>query len=102
MSAPNPWLGRPRAPRPPPAPDPDAVRLVGLPRRRAAARAVNDVVRGVDVRAFGDGWTVSFLSGHYTLCHTLDELLDAVAPSGERELLRATVLAAADGSAGRD
>ncbi|MEJ8280526.1 hypothetical protein [Pseudonocardia spirodelae] len=101
MSAPNPWLGRPRPPRPVPAPDPDGVRLVGLPRRRAAARAVNAVVRGVDVRAFDDGWTVSFLSGYYALCHTLDELLDAVAAPEERAMLRATVLAAADGSAGR-
>lgn len=100
MSAPNPWLGRPRAPRPPAAPDPDALRVVGPRRRAAVARAVNDVVRGVDVQGFAHGWTVSTITGYYALCHTLDALLDAVAPPGERELLRATVLDAADRSAG--
>ncbi|MEQ3550345.1 hypothetical protein WIS52_07670 [Pseudonocardia nematodicida] len=101
MSAPNPWLGRPRPPRPEPVPDPDALRVIGLGRRTAVARALNAAVRGVDVRAFDHGWTVSFVSGYITLCHGVDELLDAVAAPEDRALLRATVLAAADDPARR-
>lgn len=100
MSEPNAWLGRPRPPRREPAPDPDGLRVLGPRRRAAVARAVNAVVRGVEVTAFGHGWTVSTVSGHITLCHTLDDLLDVVAEPRERELLRSTALAAADASAG--
>lgn len=99
MSAPNPWLGRPRPPRPAPPADPDALRVIGPRRRDAVARAVNEVVRGVRVSAYRDGWTVSMISGYYVLCPTLDALLDAVAAPGDRELLRATLLAAADAGA---
>ncbi|MBN9737204.1 MULTISPECIES: hypothetical protein [unclassified Pseudonocardia] len=100
MSEPNPWLGRPRPARPEPVPDPDEIRLVGPRRRTAVARAVNDVVRGVHVRAFDHGWTVSTVSGYITLCHTLAELLDVVAAPEDRVMLRATALAAADRTAG--
>lgn len=100
MSAPNPWLGRPRPPRRPDDPDPDALRVVGPRRRAAVARAVNEVVAGVDVHGYAYGWTVSTITGYYALCHTLGALLDAVARPEERDLLRATLLDAADRSAG--
>ena len=96
----DPWAGRPRPPRPAPVTDPDEIRVLGLARRRAVARAVKEVCRTVDVRAFEFGWTVSTLSGYISLCHTLDELLEVSAPPADRDLLRATVLAAADSAAG--
>ncbi|MFP5019614.1 hypothetical protein [Pseudonocardia phyllosphaerae] len=100
MSAPNPWHGLPRPPRPEPAPDPDEVRLVGLRRKEAAARAISNATRGIAVRAYDHGWTVSFLSGHYTHCTTLEGLLDAVSTADDRRMLRMTALIAADRSAG--
>lgn len=96
----DPWAGHPRPPRPPPAGDPDEIRVLGLRRRLAVARAVNEVCRTVHVRAFEFGWTVSTMSGYISLCHTLEDLLDVSAAPADRALLRATVLAAAD-SAGR-
>lgn len=96
----NPWGGLPRPPRPDPPTDPDQLRVVGLRRRTAVARAVNEVCRTVDVRAFAFGWTVSTISGYISLCHTLDELLTAAAPAEEWRMLRATALAAADRVAG--
>ena len=92
----DPWGGRPRPPRPETPSDPDELRVIGLRRRTAVARVVNEVCRSVDVRPFEFGWTVSTLSGHITLCHTLDDLLDAVARPEDVPMLRATVLAAAD------
>lgn len=99
MSDRDPWGGVPLPRRPEPPPDPDALRLVGLRRRTAVARAVNEVCRLVDVRAFEHGWTVSTVAGYIRLCHTLDALLEMSAPPSERELLRATALAAADAEA---
>jgi len=96
MSAADPWGGIPVPRRPQRPPDPDELRVVGLRRRAAVARAVNGVCLRIHVRAFEHGWTVSTLSGHIALCHTLGELLEMSAPASERELLRATALAAAD------
>ncbi len=101
MTGPDPWSGLPLPARPERPPDPDALRVVGLRRRTAVARAVNEVCRLVHVRAFEHGWTVSTVSGYIQLCHTLDELLENAAPPPERELLRATALAAADAEARR-
>ncbi len=98
MSAADPWGGLPLPRRPERPPDPDALRVVGLRRREAVARAVNEVCRLVDVHAYEHGWTVSTVSGYIRLCHTLDDLLEVSAPPSERELLRATALAAADAS----
>lgn len=92
----DPWAGRPRPPRPARTGDPDEIRVVGLRRRRAVARAVNEVSRTVHVRAFEFGWTVSTMSGYISLCHTLDDLLDVTVAPEDRRMLRATVLAAAD------
>ena len=39
---------------------------------------------------------MSTVSGYIRLCHTLDDLLEASTAPAERELLRATALAAAD------
>jgi hypothetical protein len=96
MSDTDPWRGVPLPRRPERPPDPDELRVVGLPRRAAVARAVNEVCRLVHVRAFEHGWTVSTISGYIQLCHTLDDLLEASTAPSERELLRATALAAAD------
>ncbi|MDN5919509.1 MAG: hypothetical protein L0I76_31160 [Pseudonocardia sp.] len=92
----DPWGGLPRPPRPQRPTDPDELRVVGLRRRAAVARAVNEVCRGVEVRAFEFGWTVSTIAGYICVCHTLDDLLTVAAPVEEYRLLRATVLAAAD------
>jgi hypothetical protein len=99
VSAADPWGGVPLPRRPERLPDPDELRVVGLRRRAAVARAVNEVCRLVDVHAFEHGWTVSTVSGHIRLCHTLEKLLEDTAPASERELLRATALAAADAAA---
>ncbi|RZT88614.1 hypothetical protein EV383_5558 [Pseudonocardia sediminis] len=96
----DPWGGIPRPPRPPAPVDPDELRVLGLRRRTAVARAVNEVSRGVHVRAFEFGWTVSTVSGHICVCHTLDHLLDVTARPEDVRMLRATALAAADGAAG--
>lgn len=96
----NPWAGIARPARPREPADPDELRVLGLRRRAAVARAVNEVCRGVDVHAFEFGWTVSTIAGYIRLCHTLDELLTVAAPVEEYRLLRATVLTAAD-QAGR-
>ncbi|MBW0105341.1 hypothetical protein [Pseudonocardia sp. KRD291] len=92
----DPWSGLPRPPRPQRATDPDELRVIGLRRRTAVARAVNEVCRGVDVRAFEFGWTVSTIAGYICVCHTLDDLLDAAARPEDVRMLRATALAAAD------
>ncbi|TCK20120.1 hypothetical protein [Pseudonocardia endophytica] len=96
MSDHDPWAGVPRPRRPERAADPDELRVIGLRRRAAVARSVNEVCRLVHVRAFEHGWTVSTISGYIQLCLTLEDLLEASTAASERGLLRATALAAAD------
>ncbi len=79
-----------------PPPDPDGARVAGPRRRAAVARAVQDARTGLVVRAVPGGWTVATRTGRTRVARTLDELLAAAAPDGDRAGLRDRALAAAD------
>ena len=77
--------------------DPDGARVSGPRRRAAVARAVQAARAGLVVRAVPGGWTVATRTGRVRVARTLDELLDAVAPAGQRAGIRERALTAAHG-----